>query len=81
MWRPTFTQSYWSSWSTVCFRSRGSAVRIPGMHKSTLWNWEYLLASRYIGDPDVIDHWPHLGSVPTIGSFTRLCTDDVKSQL
>ncbi len=42
----------------------------------------FLLAlSCYIGDPDVIDHWLALGSAPTMGSFTRLCADDVKSQL
>jgi hypothetical protein len=27
------TQSHWSSGSTVCFPSRGSAVCVPGMHK------------------------------------------------
>jgi hypothetical protein len=40
-----------------------------------------LALSRYIGDPDVIDHWPRPGSTLTMGSFTRFCADDVKSQL
>ncbi len=30
------TQSHWSSGSTVCFPSRGSADCVPGMHKLTM---------------------------------------------
>ncbi len=30
------TLSHWSSRSTVCFPFRGSAIRIPGMHKLTM---------------------------------------------
>ncbi len=40
-----------------------------------------LAMSRYIGDPNVIDHWPSPGSVLTMGHFTRLRAKDVKSQL
>ncbi len=32
------TQSHWSSGSTICFPSRGSVVRVPGMH-ILQWNW------------------------------------------
>jgi hypothetical protein len=45
------TMSHWSSGLPVCFPLQGTRVQIPceiGI---------YLLAlSRYIGDPDVIDH-------------------------
>jgi hypothetical protein len=32
------TQSHWSSESTVCFLSGGSAVHVPGMHPFSQWN-------------------------------------------
>jgi hypothetical protein len=53
------TQSPWSSGSTVCFPSGGTAVCIPEMHPHLQWNRVLLLAmSNYIGDSDVIpDHW------------------------
>jgi hypothetical protein len=52
------TQSHWSSWSTICFPSRGSAVHVPGMHPLSQGNRFLLLVlSRYSADPDVIpDH-------------------------
>jgi hypothetical protein len=66
------TQSHWSSGSTVCFPSRGSAVCVPGMHPLSQWNRFLLLVlSCYTGDPDVITGLV-LGSAPTMGSFTRL---------
>ncbi len=40
-----------------------------------------LVMSHYISDPDTIDHWPCLGSELTMGSFTGLHVNDVKSQL
>ncbi len=33
----SITQSHWSSELTVCFPSRGSAVRVPGMHEITMY--------------------------------------------
>jgi hypothetical protein len=32
----TTTQSHWSSGSTICFSSRGSALRVLGIHKFTM---------------------------------------------
>ncbi len=54
------TMSHWSSRLPVCFLSQGTQVQIPwGV---LMWNRILLLAlSRYIGDPDVIDH--HCGLV------------------
>ncbi len=40
-----------------------------------------LVLSRYIGDPNMIDQWPCPRLTPTMGSFTRLCDNDVKSRL
>ncbi len=54
----TITQSHWSSRSTVCFPSRGSAVHVPGTHKLAMEPVFSSALSRYIGDPDMIDHWP-----------------------
>ncbi len=52
------TMSYWSSGIITCFPPKGAAVHAPGVQPA-LWNLDYLLApSRYIGDPDLIDHWP-----------------------
>ncbi len=49
------TMSYWSSGLPVCFPSQGTQVQIP---RGDLCETGILLLalSRYIGDPDVIDH-------------------------
>jgi hypothetical protein len=61
------TQSHWSSESTVCFQSRGVSGLRPGDARTHNGIGFLLLAlSRYIGDPDVIDHWP----------CPRLCADN-----
>jgi hypothetical protein len=64
------TMSHWSSRLPVCFPSQGTWVQIP---------WGYLCEtgilllalSRYIGDPDVIDHhglvWGGLRPKPSLG--------------
>jgi hypothetical protein len=74
------TQSHWSSGSTICFLSWGSAVRFQGMHKLTMErgsSCQHCLA--------VLDTltWliTGLGSKPTLGSFIRHCANDEKSQL
>jgi hypothetical protein len=55
----SITKSHWSSGSIVCFWLKGAAVRVPGMHPHLQWNQIILLAMpRYIGDQDVVDHWP-----------------------
>ncbi len=63
------TMSHWSSWP-ICFPSRGTWVQSPGGY----WceTGILLLAlSRYIGDPDVIDHcglvWGGLCPEPSLG--------------
>ncbi len=48
----TTTQSRWSSGSTVRFLSRGSAVRVPGMHPLSQWN-------RLSPVSDVALQWPY----------------------
>jgi hypothetical protein len=74
----SYTQSHWSSGSTICFLPRGAVVHVPGMHPHLQWNWVLLLAmSPYIGDLDVI--WS-LASSPFSRCFTRLCANDVKSR-
>jgi hypothetical protein len=65
------TMSHWSSGLPICFPSQGTRVQIP---------WGYscetgillLALSRYIGDPDVIDHfcgfvWGGLCPEPSLG--------------
>jgi hypothetical protein len=83
LWRPwnsNFHHVLLVQWSTICFPPQGAAVRASGV-QPTLWHWDYLLVpSRYIGDPDVIGD-PCLRLHATMGSFTRLCADDVKSHL
>jgi hypothetical protein len=53
------TMSHWSSGLPVCFPSQGTQVQIPGGY---LCETRILLLafSRYIGDPDVIDHCGHV---------------------
>jgi hypothetical protein len=50
------TMSHWSSGLPVCFPSQGTQVQIP---RGYLCGTGILLLalSRYIGDPDVIDHF------------------------
>jgi hypothetical protein len=50
------TMSHWSSGLPVCFPSQGTQVQIP---RGYLCETGILLLalSRYIGDPDVIDHF------------------------
>ncbi len=49
------TQPPWSSGSTLCFPSWGTRVQSPGGYLSET-GILLLALSRYIGDPDVIDH-------------------------
>ncbi len=64
------THSHWSSGSTVCFSPRGDAVRVLGMHPHLQCNQVLLLAkSRYISDPDMIDHNALLGLCANNGMF------------
>ncbi len=53
------TQSHWSSGSTVASRlgASGSHPKDAQTHDGT--GFLLLALSRYIGDPDIIDHWPH----------------------
>ncbi len=76
------THSHWSSGSTVCFPSRGSAVRIPGMPKLTMEPGFscYRCLATLVTSTWLINGLA-LGSSPTIRSFTRLRADDVNSQL
>ncbi len=69
--------AHWSSGLPVCFLSQGTRVQIPwGV---LMWNWDSPVAlSRYIGDPDVIDHfcglvWGRLCPEPSLGP----CADNV----
>jgi hypothetical protein len=50
------TMSHWSSGLPICFPSQGTRVHIPWGY---LWETGILLLalSRYIGDPDVNDHF------------------------
>jgi hypothetical protein len=74
----SYTQSHWSSGSTICFLPRGAVVHVLGMHPHLQWNQVLLLAmSPFIDDLDVI--WS-VASSPFSGCFTRLCADDVKSR-
>ncbi len=50
------TQSHWSSGLTVCFLSRFASRGCTQYHNGT--GFLLLALSRYIGDPNVIDHWP-----------------------
>jgi hypothetical protein len=43
---PAFTMSHWSSGLTVLLPATGGSSSLPGA-QHTLWNWDYLLASRY----------------------------------
>ncbi len=82
MWRPcnftpphTLTGPVGQPFAS-CLGGQWFASRDAQTHNGT---WVFLLAlSRYIADPNMIDH---LGSMPTMGSFTKLRTDNVKSQL
>jgi hypothetical protein len=61
------TMSHWSSGLPVCFPSQGTQVQIP---RGYLCETGILLLalSRYIGDPDVIDHvWGGLRPEPSLG--------------
>ncbi len=64
------TQSHWSSGSTLCFPSWGTQVQSPGRY---FYETRILLLelSRFIGDPDVIDHcglvWDGLLPEPSLG--------------
>ncbi len=70
LWEPaislhSYTQSHWSSGSTLCFPSWGTQVQSPG--GVLMWNRDSPVSlSCYIGDPDVIDN---CGLV-----WGRLCT-------
>ncbi len=71
------TQSHWFSGSTVFFPSRGLAVCIPVMHKLTM---EPVSPVSNVS----LHWWPRddwslaSSSVPSMGSFTRLCANNVK---
>jgi hypothetical protein len=51
----SITQSHWSSRSTVCLLTKGTAVRVPGMHPHLLRmeSVSPVSMSCYIGDPDM----------------------------
>jgi hypothetical protein len=49
------TQSHWSSGSTLCFPSWGTQVKSPGGYLCST-GILLLALSRYVGDPNVIDH-------------------------
>jgi hypothetical protein len=53
------TMSHWSSELTLCFPSQGTWVQISGGYLCE--TGILLLLTRYISDPDVIDH--HCGLV------------------
>jgi hypothetical protein len=75
----SYTQFHWSRGSTICFPIYGVSGLRPGdaqTHKGT--RFLLLALSHYIGDPNVIRS---LASLPSSGSFTRLCADNVKSRL
>jgi hypothetical protein len=65
------TMSHWASGLPVCFRHKGPRFKFPGGY---LCETRILLLamSRYIGDPDVIDHfcglvWGGLRPEPSLG--------------
>ncbi len=64
------TQSHCSSGSTLCFPSWGTQVQSPGRYLCET-GILLLALSRYIGDPDVIDHcslvWGGLCPEPSLG--------------
>jgi hypothetical protein len=64
------TQFHWSSGPPICFLSWGSWVQSPGGYLSDTRDL-LLVFSRYIGDPDVIDHcglvWGGLHPKPSLG--------------
>jgi hypothetical protein len=66
------TMSHWSSGLPVCFPTQETWVQNPWVHLCE--TWILLLAlSRFIGDPDVIDHfcglvWGGLRPKPSLGS-------------
>ncbi len=63
-------QSHWSSGSPVCFPSWGTRVQSPGVYLCEI-GILILALSRYIGDPDMIDHcgliWGRLRPEPPRG--------------
>jgi hypothetical protein len=65
-----YTQSHWSSGSTLCFPSWGTRVQSTGGYLCET-GILLLALSRYIGDPDVIDHgglvWGGLRPEPSLG--------------
>jgi hypothetical protein len=63
--------------STVCFLSRGSVVRIPGMHPHLQWNRILLLAmSPYSTVYNNISHWT-AGSHPCLLPLLKLSPEPV----
>ncbi len=66
------TMSHWSSELPVCFPSQGSQVQIPW---GDLCETGILLLalSRYIGDPDVIDHQQGFAPPTVTRPFCRQC--------
>jgi hypothetical protein len=65
------TRSHWSSGLPVCFPSQGTQVQSPGGYLCET-GILLLALSRYIGDPDVIDHfcglvWGGLCPEPSLG--------------
>ncbi len=62
------TQFHWTSGSPDCFPSWGTRFQSPEGYLCGIGI--FLLAlSRYIGDPDKIDHWPHPRLSPDNGKL------------
>jgi hypothetical protein len=64
LWRPqqfhSNTQCHWASGSTICIPSKGQRFTSWGCtHSDNGTRFLVLALSCYIGDPDVIDQWPH----------------------
>ncbi len=73
------TQFHWSSGPPICFSSWGTRVQSPGEYlcETRILGILLLALSRYIGDPDVIDHcglvWDRLCLEPSLPP----CTDNL----
>ncbi len=52
-----------------------------GTHSHNGTKFLLFTLSSYIDDPDMFEHWPCPRLCADMGSFTRLCPDDVKSQM
>ncbi len=62
-----------------CLGVSGSLSGDAQIHNGT--GFLLLAMSRYIGDPNVIDHWPRPRLHADNGKLHRLCANNMKSQL